>query len=300
MRVALSLAVLLSGSMAAACVGEAPSRPGPAWDDADWAIFQEKARWALDASLDTLPMGETVAAIGRSFVGTAYVPRTLEADGPEHLVINFRELDCVTFVENALALARFVRLPEARTLLAERGLGEARYEALLTEIRYRGGVLDGYPSRLHYFSDWIGDAQAKGLATDVTGELGGVPDPGAVDFMSTHADAYRQLSEAANQEAIRATEARLTRQGRRYVPEDGLAAAAPAIRDGDIIAATSSVPGLDVAHTGLALWVDGTLRLLHAPLVGDSVQISEETLPERILRIPGQDGVMVARPRAEG
>ncbi|HKJ01586.1 MAG TPA: N-acetylmuramoyl-L-alanine amidase-like domain-containing protein, partial [Longimicrobiales bacterium] len=145
-------------------------------------------------------------------------------------------------------------------------------------------------------SDWIADAETKGLVTDVTAELGSVPDPGAVDFMTTHAEAYRQLADPHNAEAVRAAEVRLTERGRRYVPQDRLDAVAPSIRDGDIIAATSTVPGLDVAHTGLALWVDGTLRLLHAPLVGDSVQISEESLPRRIRRIVGQDGIMVARP----
>ena len=80
------------------------------------------------------------------------------------------------------------------------------------------------------------------------------------------------------------------------MPEDRIAAVADLIRDGDIIAATSTVEGLDVAHTGLALWVDGSLRLMHAPLVGEAVQISEETLAERIQRIEGQDGIIVARP----
>ena len=270
--------------------------PSPSWDDDDWTVFRDKVRWALDSGLDTLSMGATVAAVGRSFVGTAYIPRTLEADGPEHLVINFRGLDCVTFVETALSLARFVHMPGAAEFLEARGSAEDRYEALLTEIRYRGGVLDGYPSRLHYFTDWIADARAKGLVTEMTAELGGVPDPEAVDFMSTHAGEYRQLADAGNLAAIRAAESRLTHGGRRYVPEERLAAVAPSIRDGDIIAATSTVAGLDVAHTGLALWVDGTLRLLHAPLVGDSVQISEESLPQRIRRIRGQDGILVARP----
>ena len=53
---------------------------------------------------------------------------------------------------------------------------------------------------------------------------------------------------------------------------------------------------MDVAHTGLALWVGGSLRLMHAPLVGDSVEISAEAIPERVRRIRGQDGIMVARP----
>ena len=100
----------------------------------------------------------------------------------------------------------------------------------------------------------------------------------------------------ANVARIREAEAALSAAGRYYIPQDRIAGVAEGIRDGDIIAATSTVEGLDVAHTGLALWVDGTLRLMHAPLVGDSVQISEIALAERIQGISGQDGIMVARP----
>lgn len=270
----------------------------PRWQDTDWRIFETKVRWALEERVDTLPMGAAVAAIGRTFVGTPYTPHTLEAPGPEALVVNFRELDCVTFVETVFALARFVKASGAGALVADRAAAEARYGDLLEEIRYRGGRLDGYPSRLHYFSDWILDGVAKGLVVDVTRELGGVPVTDVIDFMSTHPEAYRQLGEdPAHLEAIRATEARLSAQERWYVPEGGLSVAAPGIRDGDIIAATSTVDGLDVAHTGLALWVDGRLHLMHAPLVGDSVEISTEDLPARIRRISGQDGVIVARAR---
>jgi hypothetical protein len=203
----------------------------------------------------------------------------------------------VTFVETAFATARFVREPGAATLLDDKHAAEERYAALLTELRYRGGQLSGYPSRLHYFTDWIADAEAKGLVRDVTRSLGGVRDDEPVTFMTTHPDAYRQLAgDPANVSALRGVEARLSTAGRWYVPEGRIADASPNIRDGDIIAATSTVPGLDVAHTGIALWVDGSLRLMHAPLVGDSVQISTETLAARVQRISGQDGILVARP----
>ncbi len=267
------------------------------WDDADWAIFHERARWALDHGVDTLPLGEAVAAIGLTFVGTPYVPHTLEAEGPEHLVVDFRGLDCVTFVETALTMARFVREPGAAGLLERPARAEARYDTLLTRLRYRGGHLEGYPSRLHYFTDWIADGVRKGLLRDATRELGGVRDTEPVDFMTTHADAYRQLADSPDHvAAIRSAEERLSAAGRWYVPQDRIDQAAPDIHDGDVIAATSTVPGLDVAHTGLAIWIDGTLHLMHAPLVGDSVQISEESLARRIRRISGQDGIIVARP----
>ena len=126
-----------------------------------------------------------------------------------------------------------------------------------------------------------------------------IRDDEPVDFMTTHTEAYRQLADEANVASVRRAEETLTAAGRTYVPQERIESVADRIRDGDIIAATSTVAGLDVAHTGLALWVDGTLRLMHAPLVGDSVQISEITLAERIRGIDGQDGIIVARPVAD-
>src|SRR5690606_7368267 len=163
------------------------------------------------------------------------------------------------FVENVLALSRLVRA----------GVTDFdAFRAELTNMRYRGGELAGYPSRLHYFSDWIADNERKGLVRDITRELGGVVDPEPIRFMSTHVDAYRQLSDPANLEAIRRIEAVLSERPRYYIPEDRIAEVAPRIRNGDIIAATSTLEGLDIAHTGVALWKDGELHLLHAPLVG--------------------------------
>ncbi len=265
------------------------------WSQADWDAFRSKVRWALGEGLDTLPIGERMAQLGRSFVGTPYVPGTLEAPGPEHLVIDFRAFDCVTFVETTFAMARFLHSPEARRL-DHRAAAEARYDRILERIRYRGGRLDGYPSRLHYFSEWISDGVAKGLVENVTEALGGVRDTSAIDFMTTHTHAYRQLADSANVAAMRRVEARLSAVGRWYIPQDQIARVSPRIHDGDIIAVTSTVKGLDIAHTGLALWVDGALHLLNAPLVGKSVQISTKPLAARIEGIHSEDGIMVARP----
>jgi len=274
----------------------AGAQDGP-WDRRDWDIFASKVRWAVDAGLDTLPDGRAIGRLAESFVGTPYVPGTLEAEGPERLVIDFREFDCVTFVENMLAMAWFIRSGGVE-LLDDPPAARARYDRYLESLRYRGGVLDGYASRLHYFSEWLGDNESKGLLTVVTGELDPQADDEPIDFMSTHPESYRQLSDPEVLEAIREMEARLTAgPPRRFVPEERIAAIADRIETGDVIAATSTVPGLDIAHTGIALWIDGRLHLVHAPLVGKSVEISELPLADRITAISGQDGVMVARPR---
>lgn len=272
------------------------SRRAVAGTDEDWRIAAERVTWALNLRLDTLPhFGDVVAAIGEQFVGTTYTPQTLEVPGVERLVINLEELDCVTFIENTLALARMARAtPNAD--LGDRQRFVQAFEQELMSLRYRGGVIDGYPSRLHYFSEWISDNQKRGLVEDVTGSLGGIPDSSAIDFMSTHPDAYRQLADETNLARIRDIETELSGVRRFYIPADEISDRVGEIMNGDLIAATSTVDGLDVAHTGIALWRGGELRLLHAPLVGSAVELSEEPLADRIQRISGQDGIMVARP----
>jgi len=263
--------------------------------DADWAILLEQARRAYDAGLDTVPLGEAVAGVGRSFLGTPYVAHTLEVPGEERLVVEAEGLDCVTFVETSLALARLVqRTPRAAL---EDGSFRDRYATELRALRYRDGTIRGYPSRLHYFSEWILDNDRRGTVEHVTPQIGGVADSEAIDFMSTHPDAYRQLAEApAPGEELRGIERRLSELPRVYIPQDRIAGARDAIRTGDVIAATSTVAGLDIAHTGIAVWVDGDLHLMHAPLADGVVEISARPLAERIVDIGGQDGIMVARP----
>jgi hypothetical protein len=170
------------------------------------------------------------------------VPSTLEVDGPERLVINFQGLDCVTFVENVLTLSRFVRGGDVAALLDDRVVAEQRYEALLTEIRYRQGRVEGYPSRLHYFTDWIESNEERGLVRDVTREIGADLDTEPVDFMTTHTEAYRQLSDPEHVARIREAEERLSEEGRWYLPQDRLAAAVSTIRDRRFAMATSSPP----------------------------------------------------------
>ena len=265
------------------------------WKAEDWEIFSAKVGWGGEQRLDPLPIGRAIAAMGRMFVGATYLPGTLEVPGPERVVVNLRAVDCVTFVENVLALVRFIRHDGAAGL-EDPAEAKGRYERYLRELRYRDGNLDGYPSRLHYFSEWLADNERHGRVRQLSRELGGRIDEERIDFMSTHPKAYRQLADPAALTAIREIEARLSAVPRYFIPEARIRAVEDRIQDGDIIAATSTVAGLDVAHTGFALWVGGRLHLLHAPLVGKVVEISEVPLAERILGIKAQDGVMVARP----
>jgi hypothetical protein len=273
-------------------VGEEAARAAEVFDvtaePMDSIIFAERMEWARGAGLEGMPIGDALVALGRTFVGAPYTPGTLEQEGPERLVVNLRELDCVTYIETVLAMVRIIRAGTP---------DYASFQRELVRIRYRDGVLAGYPSRLHYFSEWISNNETKGIVRDVTREVGGQARPGPLGFMTAHQDAYRQLADEEVRAEIGRIEATLSGQERHYIPQGSIAAVAAGIQNGDVIAATSTLEGLDVAHTGFAIWVDGRLHLMHAPLVGTVVEISERPLADRIQRIQAQDGIMVARPQ---
>jgi len=253
----------------------------------DRTIILQRFADGAEEHLFSLPMGDLVAAMGRSFLERPYEANTLEAAGPERLVVNLREFDCVTLCETSLALARAIKL-RASTVEG--------YERQLEKIRYRGGRCDGYASRLHYFSEWIDDNERKHVVRNMTAALGGVKEPGRLDFMSTHREAYPRLADPGDFAAIGAMELALRGRTRFSVPKARVAQIEEKIRTGDIIGITTDVPGLDVTHTGIAVREGGVTKLLHAPNVGKQVQITSGSLAQYLAAHRAQSGIMVARP----
>ncbi len=237
-------------------------------------------------ALDTPDMASTVVGVGKTFIGSPYVARTLEINEEESLVVNLREFDCTTYVENVLVFSLMLRKEEHEF--------EA-FASLLQNLRYREGDLDGYASRLHYFTDWIANNEAKGLVTDITREIGGAPQQKTIDFMSTHRELYPMLKSDQNFELIKSTEASLNTRTTYVLGVNQIRAAESKIWDGDIIALATSIEGLDVTHTGFALHKNGRLHLLHASSSG-SVEITEKPLVDYLNGIKNNSGIIVARP----
>ena len=258
------------------------------FSEKDVEVSKSKFTLAVDKSLSQKPINEVVVEIGKSFLETEYVAHTLETEGNEQLVINLTGLDCTTFLENAITLSRCIK--KNKTSFED-------YQNELTFVRYRDGKIDKYPSRLHYFSDWIYNNQQKGIIKDITEEIGGKPIKFKLNFMSENPRYYKQLKE--NPEfipIIRKQEEEVNSRQYYFIPEKEIEKFEDNIQTGDLIALTTPEKGLDIGHVGIAIkMANGRIHFLHAPLVGSKVQITETPLSDYVIKNKKRNGLIVLR-----
>jgi hypothetical protein len=252
-------------------------------------VFDRLLAQAREQGWRKLPIGERIGAIGIALLGTPYVVASLEVGDREVCSVDLQGLDCVTFYETAVCFARMLKS------------GGRTPRALLDQVRftrYRAGRLLGYASRLHYTSDWFADNARKRVVRVVTRELRGAAllDK-RVDFMSTHPTAYPAL--AADSTLVRTIariEDRLSGRPMVYVPKDRVVDAQSSLMTGDIVGITTSIDGLDCAHTGVCYRDEqGRVRLLHASTTAREVTLDDE-LAAYLERVPTHTGIVVARP----
>lgn len=230
-------------------------------------------------------MGTKMLRMSESFLGTPYVGGTLEGNPTEKLVCKFDGLDCTTLVESSISLA--VAKTENPTFEG--------YKNELTKLRYRNGVIDGYPSRLHYILDWMYENEKRGRLENITAKVGGVPYKKEINFMTNHANLYPALAETGVYEKIREQENIINSREHSYIPKTEIQKAEPMLHDGDIVAFTSSVEGLDVNHMGVITRIGSRAYLIHASLTGKKVIISNVPLAEYVASVPKHTGMIVAR-----
>lgn len=223
-------------------------------------------------------------------LGVSYVAGTLDGNEEEQLVVRTDALDCTTFVEVVLAL----------TIVDKEGKFDyASFKEFLQKVRYRNGDLNGYASRLHYFSDWIRNNESKGFVKECTSDT-----PCAkiqtlwLYFMSTHPDSYLPMKKdsslvgeiASLEREWQGIEVSYIPKENQNLPPDELN-----IKNGDILAITTNIKGLDVVHVGFAFWKGENLHLLHASSVAKKVIEDPQTLYDYTKNKKAYTGVRVIR-----
>lgn len=248
----------------------------------DIVTMAKKQDWAI------LPIGEVVVKVGSQLKGLPYVGGTLEGE-PEVCRASFSGLDCVTFFETSLCLARCIKK------------GTTSYDDFINEVtftRYRNGKLTDYTSRLHYTADWIANNEEKKVVQNITPILkGNKPFPNfGVGFMSSNSKYYPAL--VANPELvpiISKQEKAVNQRKHPIIPKNTIASIENDLQNGDIVAIATSKKGLDYAHTGMVYKDGATTRFFHASSTKKIVMI-DARLSDYINSVSHYLGIAIARP----
>ncbi|MBW6499583.1 MAG: DUF1460 domain-containing protein [Bacteroidales bacterium] len=250
------------------------------------SILATEVMHEVSSEIPQASIPELIVALSEKFMGTPYVAHTLEVKEPEQLVINVSGMDCTTFVEQMLAMA----------LAIQQGDGFFEdFAQILACIRYRDGIIEDYPSRLHYFTEWLNHNAEKGILDILSNEIGMEPFRSKVSFMTNNPGSYRQLENPAFVEKMKKVEKKVSSYEMQFIPKGKIRNIETKIKDGDIIAFTTDIDGLDVSHTGFAIFQNDRLHLLHASTRTNMVEISPVTLDEYLAPLRRVTGILVAR-----
>ena len=256
-------------------------------NEADSLKVDSLLRESMDKSL--LTGNERIMYFAKSLIGTPYKGGTLDAGMNESLIVRTDSLDCTTYVETVLALY----LSSLKD-----NIGYGGFKDALQLIRYRNGVINGYTSRLHYFSDWVAENIKKGILCVVICKGQCETRHLSLDYMTTHSGLYRQLRlDTSLVSGMKLVERYWKDYDMPYIPKKYLRSGISEhdIMNGDVIALTTNIEGLDVLHLGFAIWIDGELHLLHASSLHGKVIIDILSLYDYLKDRKKHIGIRVIR-----
>ncbi|WP_306356328.1 MULTISPECIES: DUF1460 domain-containing protein [unclassified Nocardia] len=260
-RVLLLLLTLVCGAAFVPTVATA----APALDDTTSGKLDDLLRVRADAGERST--GDMLELLSREFLGTPYRANMLigSADRPEELVIDFRALDCFTYLDYVTALSRSV--------------DRNQFVDNLIRTRYTDGQVD-FAHRKHFFTDWAHTERIA--ATDITASVS----PAAVTVdkhLNAKADGGTYLP------GLPVVARAIT-----YIPRDAVDDTVIAgLRTGDYIGAYADAAGLDVTHVGFFVMTPSGPVFRNASSLPEHDEVIDSPFLDYVRTTPG---IVVLRP----
>ncbi|MBH0776125.1 DUF1460 domain-containing protein [Nocardia bovistercoris] len=216
---------------------------------------------AQRAATPGLGKADLVELLSRKFLGTPYGANMLigSASRPEQLVIDFRRVDCFTYLDYAAALADSTTRDD--------------FVANLIRTRYTDGRVE-FTQRRHFFTDW--SRTPKPNATDITATL--TPRASTITKdLNAKADGSTYLPGLP-----------VVRRAITYIPSESVDADVLAqLHNGDYIGAYTPQPGLDVTHVGIYTTTPTGPALRNASSLTENNKVVDSPFLDYLRTIPG-------------
>lgn len=225
------------------------------------AILKQRPKIAHDAT------GRMTDAISADFLGTPYRGNMLKgsANSPEELVIDFRGLDCFTYLDYVEALRK--------------STSAAEFVNNLIQTRYIDGHISFF-NRKHFFTDWA--YREHKLADDITAQIS----PNAVTsvkYLNKKADGGNYLP------GLAIVERNITYIPAKFIDENVV----NRLRTGDLIGIYTHLAGLDVTHVGFFIMTDNGPVLRNASSRKENEKVVDSPFIDYVKEKPG---IIVLRP----
>nr|WP_122392907.1 DUF1460 domain-containing protein [Pseudomonas syringae group genomosp. 7] len=228
------------------------------------AYTSEKLNSILEAKAKSLffDKGQMIDLISAKFLGTPYRANMLQGSEniTEQLVIDFRGLDCFTYLDYVEALRK--------------STSQQAFVRNLIQTRYHDGDVD-FLKRKHFFTDWA-HSKTHALADDITARIS-----------SNTVSVEKRLNEKSDGQTylpgLPVVERSIT-----YIPSDLVDDKVVShLRTGDYIGVYTKLPGLDVTHVGIFIMTDKGPVLRNASSRKENEKVVDSPFFEYVARTPG-------------
>ncbi|WP_375677917.1 DUF1460 domain-containing protein [Bartonella sp. AP72JLCBS] len=205
--------------------------------------------------------GALIDFLSEAFLGTPYQANVLHGseNTPEKLIIDFRGLDCFTYLDYVEALRK--------------STSQTEFINNVIKTRYINGNVH-FLNRKHFFTDWA--YREYKLATDITAEIS----PHAVKiekYLNKKADGESYLP------GLPVVKRTITYIPSNFINEEVIGC----LQSGDFIGIYTKLAGLDVTHVGFFIMTDKGPMLRNASSRKENEKVVDSPFMNYVEKTPG-------------
>jgi hypothetical protein len=241
-----------------------------------------------DYGSDTYPV--YAAAMLKDFEGTPYGGGS-NGCPQAHTLVNVKQMDCMTFVENYWAMVFTRHLISQMKDQPEEEEMFAMYVQNLNAIRYYAGVNQRNEDRIQYLTSGFIQLEKAGVL-EAVGKQACEPLKRNIHYVSSNKTKFGGFTDWA---FIQNKEKEMSQYPYHMFSKNEISKYAELAQDGDLVGLVTTVPGLDVSHCGVITKKGPKVYMTHASSVKKQLVVAQP-LEEYLSNRTTISGIVVFRP----